>query len=70
MTLKAAIKITDPATSREALCKYAPNERAAVEKEARHIVAQALREKQTGGWISVKDGLPEEYGERGVVNGA
>jgi len=60
MTISEAIKITDPATRREALYIYDPEDRKAVENEARHLVAQALREKHNGGWISVKDRLPDE----------
>lgn len=63
MNLDEAIRITDPATCQEALYKYDPEERAVVENEARHIVAQALCQKQTGDWISVDDRLPEESGE-------
>lgn len=59
MTLDEAIRIVDPATRREALYIYDPEDRKAVENEARHLVAQALREKHNGGWISVKDRLPE-----------
>lgn len=59
MNLDEAIRITDPATRQEALYKYDPEERDSVEVEARHMAAQALREKQTGGWISVKERLPE-----------
>lgn len=37
--------------------------------DAIDLAVEALKENPSG-WISVKDGLPEEYGERGVVNGA
>ena len=51
MTISEAIRIVDPATRREALYRYDPEERPAVE---------ALRTQQTSGWISVKDRLPDE----------
>lgn len=60
MTIDEAIKITDPATRQEALYKYDPEERDSVENEARHMAAQALREKHAGGWISVDERSPEE----------
>lgn len=43
MNLDEAIRITDPATCREALYKYDPEERAVVENEARHMVTKQLR---------------------------
>lgn len=58
MKLDEAIRIVDPATRQEALYIYDPEDRNAVENEACHLVVHALREKQNGGWISVKDRLP------------
>lgn len=57
MNLDEAIRIVDPATRQEALYIYDPEDRNAVENEACHLVVHALREKQNGGWISVKDRL-------------
>lgn len=53
MNLDEAIRITDPATRQEALYKYDPEERDSVENEARHMAAQALREKQAGQLIEL-----------------
>lgn len=59
MKLDEAIRIVDPATRREALYIYNPEDRQAVENEARHMVVNALQEKNNGGWVSVEDRLPE-----------
>ncbi len=44
MTLEEAIKIVDPATRREALYIYDPEERKGVEDEACHLVANKLQQ--------------------------
>lgn len=43
MNLDEAIKIVDPATRREALYRYDPEDREAVENEARHLVVTEIQ---------------------------
>ncbi len=59
MTIKEAIRILDPETSKEALLPYAYDsyQRRKVVDEACRIAVDELRKHQ---WISVKDRLPEE----------
>lgn len=64
MTNDEAIRILDPETSHNALVKmmgglwYQPRAMELLQ-EAQRMGLQALREKQTGGWIPVNDRLPE-----------
>lgn len=65
MTNDEAIRILDPETSHNALVEMMGgtwNQPRAMEllQEAQSMGLQALREKQTGGWIPVRDRLPEE----------
>ncbi len=59
MTIKEAIRILDPETSKEALLPYAydSHQRRKVVDEACRIAVDELRKQQ---WISVKDRLPEQ----------
>lgn len=72
MTNDEAIRILDPETSHNALVKmmggrwYQPQAMELLQ-EAQRMGLQALREKQVGGWISVKDGLPESPADVLVV---
>lgn len=64
MTTEEAIKILDPETSHNALVEMMGgtwNQSRAMEllQEAQRMGLQALRKKQTGGWISVEERLPE-----------
>lgn len=62
MTIDDAIRILDPATTREALRPYdydAYKQRQVVD-EACRVAVDELRKQQNNGWISVKDRLPED----------
>ena len=59
MTIKEAILILDPETSKEALLPYAydSHQRRKVVDEACRVAVDELRKQQ---WISVKDRLPDQ----------
>ena len=69
MTIKEAIRILDPESSKEALLPYAydSHQRRKVVDEACRVAVDELRKRQ---WISIEDKLPEK-GERVLItNGA